>query len=413
MAGLLGAAGMAVLATAAVVAGAGFFAGPNHPSLRGGASAATATLAVVTRRPGEQRGGSGPAGVNARVPVGDPTAHAVAPASHAGVGVSSRAPYAPGTGAGRRGLPAPGPAASTAAARSLSAASAANYAAELVAGVGPLPPGWVVRAHTLKTGGLTRVYLTIEPARPTSSLPVVLLLHGRRMTPDTILHISALVDRIGPAVLVVPAGWDRSWNAGDCCGAAYRAGVNDVTFLRTVMRNVRDADPGGRSAGKAYAVGFSNGGRLAYRLACEMPGVFSGFVAIEAVPVERCTPPRRLDMTIVAQQSDPLLTIGTGRAKVVGGFTEPTVAATVTRMRSVDHCAGQPSATDVGLAVERTWSCAGGTTLRYVWYPSGSHDWRPSTAGTPGATDVVLQMLHHGSLRCRATGLESGPKTTS
>jgi polyhydroxybutyrate depolymerase len=243
--------------------------------------------------------------------------------------------------------------------------------------------------------------MTIEPARLTRPLPVVLLLHGRQMTPDTVLRISGLADRIGPAVLVVPAGWGRSWNAGDCCGAAYRAGVDDVGFLRTVMSDVLRTDPVERSA-KAYAVGFSNGGRLAYMLACEMPGVFSGFVAVEAVPVERCTPPGPIDMTIVAQQSDPLLTIDAGRAKVIGGFTEPTVAATVARMESVDRCGRQATAMDVGRAVERTWRCASGSTVRYVWYPSGRHDWRPSTAGTPGATDVVLQMLHHGPLRSRA-----------
>ena len=264
--------------------------------------------------------------------------------------------------------------------------------AQLVAGVGRIPSGWVAAAHTVDAGGLAREYLTVEPAHPTPGLPVVLLLHGRGMTPDSVLRISGLADQIGPALLVVPAGWDRSWNAGDCCGAAYRANVSDVAFIRSVLASVLSTDPGGQ-ASKVYAVGFSNGGRLAYLLACDMPGAFTGFVAVEAVPVEACTPPRPLDVTIVAQQSDPLLTVAGGPPKTIDGFTEPTVTDTVARLQSADHCAGPPARADDGLSVEQTWTCADGKQLHYVWYPAGAHDWRPPSAGTPGATDFVLQML--------------------
>lgn len=305
---------------------------------------------------------------------------------------------APGDQPGRAsGGPAHPPADQATAARPTVRPSSASVAAQLLAGTGPIPAGWVATAHTVDTGGLSRAYLTLEPAHPTRALPIVLLLHGRGMTPDTILHITGLADRIGPAVLVVPAGWDRSWNAGDCCGAAYRAGVGDVRFIRTVLASVVTSTPGGQES-KVYAVGFSNGGRMAYLLACDMPGTFAGFVAVEAVPVEACTPPRPLDMTIVAQQSDPLLTVDSGRPKEIGGFMEPTVAATVARMETVDHCAGPPDVQTAGRAVERTWSCAGGTSLRYVWYPAGAHNWRAAVGSTPGATDFVMQTLGWGGV---------------
>jgi polyhydroxybutyrate depolymerase len=266
--------------------------------------------------------------------------------------------------------------------------------ARLVAGAGPLPAGWVASAHTVDVAGLVRTYLTVAPADLTGPVPVVVLMHGRDMTPDGILHASGLAGRIGPAVLVVPAGWEEFWNAGDCCGAAYRHHVDDVAFIQAAVRDVLAATPEAR-ASRVYAVGFSNGGRLAYHLACQLPGVFAGFVAVEAVPVESCQQMRPLDVTVVAQQADPLLSIGAGQPiKRVGGFAEPSVTATVGAMRRLDGCAAAPSVTSAGAAREQTWSCTAGTQVRYVWYPGGAHDWRPATATTPGATDFVAQMLH-------------------
>ena len=388
--GAIAVTAVAVLAAGtAAVAGAGSDAGVSH---RAGpattASAPSVALAVATHgtpptsgariqatSPGDAHGSPSPPVAAAHL------ATKVSPSAHGGVRSSAPTTSRP-TGSGPT--------------HTVPDTYSVPSAAQLVAGVGPVSAGWVTTAHALSVAGLSRLYLTIEPAHPAPSLPIVLLLHGRGMTPDSLLRISGLADRIGPAVLVVPAGWDRSWNAGDCCGAAYRAGVDDVAFIRAVLAHVRSSYPGAATA-NVYAVGFSNGGRLAYLLACQMPDVLTGFVAVEAVPVETCTPPRPLDMTIVAQQSDPLLTVDAGRPKLIYGFTEPTVAATVSRMAAADDCTGHGVATDVGLSMERTWTCAGGTHLRYVWYPAGGHDWRPPTTGTPGATDFVLQLVEPGA----------------
>lgn len=265
--------------------------------------------------------------------------------------------------------------------------------ARLVAGAGPLPSGWVATAHDITVGGLSRVYLTVRPEQVTGHPPVVVLLPGRDMSPDGVLRISDLADRIGPAVIIVPAGWDEFWNAGDCCGAAYLHHIDDVAFIHDAVGAVVSSTPA-LSASPVYAVGFSNGGRLTYHLACELPGVFTGIMAVEAVPVETCPSMTPLDVTVVAQQADPLLTVDAGAPpKTIGGFVEPTVAATVSHLAGLDHCRGPATVSDVGSAVERTWTCARGIRLRYIWYPGGSHSWRPPTAATPGATDFVLQML--------------------
>ncbi len=284
--------------------------------------------------------------------------------------------------------------------------------ARLLAGVGPLPAGWVAADHTMVVDGVDRTYLTVQPLPIDGPLPLVVLMSGRGMTPDGILHISGLAAQIGPAVLVVPAGWEEFWNAGDCCGAAYLHRINDVAFIRDAVKAVTSATPQ-VSATQVYAVGFSNGGRLAYHLACDLPGVFSGMMAVEAVPVQACPSMRPVDVTVVAQQTDPLLTVvAGGRPKYVGGFAEPTVAATVADLATLDGCRSRSAQMSMGHAVERTWSCAGGTRLRYVWYPGGSHSWRPAVGSTPGATDFVRQLMDRpmvGGAVAQLTGAVPGP----
>ena len=61
--------------------------------------------------------------------------------------------------------------------------------------------------------------------------------------------------------------YKESWNAIGCCGAAAKANVNDVAFLEALVPKV---DPG--RTRPIYFVGYSNGGRMAYRLDCTDPG---------------------------------------------------------------------------------------------------------------------------------------------
>jgi len=79
----------------------------------------------------------------------------------------------------------------------------------------------------------------------------------------------ALADAQGFTV-VYPDGVDRAWNVGGgCCGVPGRDGVDDVAFLRAVVEQMDGIVPGGVDPSRVYATGISNGGLMAYRLACD------------------------------------------------------------------------------------------------------------------------------------------------
>ncbi|MBV9659560.1 MAG: hypothetical protein JO337_00220 [Acidimicrobiales bacterium] len=260
-----------------------------------------------------------------------------------------------------------------------------------------VPAPWVTTRHAITVDGVSRTYLTVVPTAAQGTLPVIVLLHGRGGEPAAILVHSGLTGLDVPAILIVPQGWESSWNAGDCCGLAYQHAIDDVGFIRTALHDVVSSEPHADPS-RVYVVGFSNGGRMAYRLACDLPGTFAGFVAVEAVPVgPPCRSMRPLNIVIVAQERDPLLSFGSGQApKHIYGFTEPTVTATVASLKGLDGC-GIGTTGSAGGAIVRTWPCAAGTYLRYVWYPGGAHNWRPSSAGTPGVDHFIFQLLQSGS----------------
>jgi polyhydroxybutyrate depolymerase len=198
---------------------------------------------------------------------------------------------------------------------------------------------------------------------------------------------------VGPAISVFPSGYDQSWDAGSCCGAAYSAGVDDVSFLEAVVREVLRTQPD--AAQRVYLVGYSNGGRMAMRMACADPGAFAGVAAVEAVPAAPCEAMTPLPTLLVASSEDPLLTVATtGAPKQIQGWVEPTVGATVTELEHLDGCRGSGSVAVTGTLTSTSWStCAGSGRLEYDLYQGGSHRWPRGGGPTPAAEALIARFL--------------------
>jgi len=135
---------------------------------------------------------------------------------------------------------------------------------------------------------------------PTQPAPLVFAFHGGGENAwqfETFAHIHAKADAsgfivveadgspaLGPSAIPPPspdAGIVLEvWNAGNCCEYASQlnANVDDVGFVRMMIDSIEAQtciDPK-----RVFATGFSNGGMLAHRLACQLSDRIASIVAV-------------------------------------------------------------------------------------------------------------------------------------
>ena len=68
-------------------------------------------------------------------------------------------------------------------------------------------------------------------------------------------------------ILVMPNGFQNSWNAGTCCGGAATSKLDDVALVHAIFDEVKSHLNVALS--RVYALGLSNGAYMSYRLACQ------------------------------------------------------------------------------------------------------------------------------------------------
>ncbi len=167
------------------------------------------------------------------------------------------------------------------------AASFALYAYYMKPDAAPEPvlTGTLERG-IIESGGLERSYLYYVPEKLADGPSLVLAFHGARGSGERIraftgYALDMLADRHG-FVVVYPDGFANHWN--DCRIAssheARRRSVDDVAFTRSLIAGFRSRF--GIDAARVFALGFSNGGQMVYRLALESPEEFGAVAAIGA-----------------------------------------------------------------------------------------------------------------------------------
>src|SRR5687767_8792281 len=130
-------------------------------------------------------------------------------------------------------------------------------------------------AETLTVGTLSRTALVHVPSSydATRAFAVVVDLHGRTLDASSQMSLSGAIAKADAEgfVVVHPEAWGSptSWNAGGgCCDPASSNDVDDVGFIRSLLDTLEKklcVD-----TKRVFVMGLSNGGYLAYRVACEL-----------------------------------------------------------------------------------------------------------------------------------------------
>jgi polyhydroxybutyrate depolymerase len=262
----------------------------------------------------------------------------------------------------------------------------------------------VSQAQAVSVDGVQRTYRSIAPLHVTSSLPLLVVLHGRGESGSEVASQTGFLGLVEQrrAILVAPDGDQHSWNAGHgCCGVAGSRGVPDVRFVAAIVADAARRWP--VEPGRVYLVGYSNGGKLAYSEVCAHPTLFAAVATYGAVPLSPCNPgTAAVPFLLVAGAADHVLPFG---GKPGGNPPLPSVPQALAWLRAQDGCLAGPRTGRDGSAVVQQWNgCAGATEVESVVYPGHGHAWPAAGlgGGSPAAATVMWAFLsRHGQPAAR------------
>ena len=166
--------------------------------------------------------------------------------------------------------------------------------------------------HAVTVGRDQRTFLLhLPPEAATRRVPLVIVLHGHTGNAEVARNSSqmnASADSLGMAVAYADGsgrvrGIGLSWNAGSCCGWAKAHGIDDLAFLDSIR--VTLARSGHIDSTAIFVAGFSAGGMLALRVACERPGTVRGVADLAgAMPNYPCRPAAPVAVLLIRGDDD-------------------------------------------------------------------------------------------------------------
>ena len=171
----------------------------------------------------------------------------------------------------------------------------------------PLPPTLEEFGHaSLKVGG--------GPAVGTRPLALVLDLHGYSSfasEQQTRSKWDEMADKEG-FVLIEAEGVERRWNAGSCCGGA---NLDDTKYFRDLVAKATAELCIDEK--RVYVSGHSNGGMMAYRLACEAADIFAAAAPVcGRMTIANCNPARPIPVLEIRALNDGQVDISSADADV-------------------------------------------------------------------------------------------------
>jgi polyhydroxybutyrate depolymerase len=241
-------------------------------------------------------------------------------------------------------------------------------------------------AETVRLGDR---WYDIELPANAKGAPLILALHGGGGDPDQFASASGLAraaNRAGFAV-AFPAGTGRrgerllTWNGGYCCGSAARKGVDDIGFLKAVIKDASDRF--GVDGSGVYLTGMSNGSILSETFAAKNPGLVRAVAGVSGtMDTSRTRVQGKVPALIIHGTADTMVPYEGGQgdtsltrtnfasvASVVKAFLAPWGGVLAETSRTIDR-------KDDGTSVIVTdYQKGGRVVLRLMKVEGGAHHW--------------------------------------
>lgn len=259
-----------------------------------------------------------------------------------------------------------------------------------------------VRSVTL--GQLEHRYRLYVPARLVSAadVPLVISLHGGGTDAAnhdvfTRLRLTAAAEGFA---LMTPDGYGQTWNAGTCCAPSSAFRIDHVGAIDAMLDDVAtviavDDD-------RVFATGHSNGGMLAYRLACELSERIAAIAPNAAVMMDTdldttpptevyaCQPTRPVPVLHIHGLADRCTPFEGGVSAGVAGGTRKSAAETIDFWVSNNRCTLAPllaSYSNGAARCEQYSLCQAGANVELCTIEGAGHIW-PGNGFSPAAGDA-------------------------
>jgi polyhydroxybutyrate depolymerase len=275
---------------------------------------------------------------------------------------------------------------------------------------------------SLQHQGFWRTYKIHVPQSysSTTPYPLVIVLHGGGHTADTIEYMTNFNEEADSSnfLVVYPNGRKfavQTWNAGTCCGNSVTFNVDDVGFIVKMIDSLKanyNID-----TNKIYVTGASNGGMLAYRLACEKANLFAAVapVATTLVTTSACSPSRVVPILHIHSLIDANVPYMGGYGTGFAGVYMPPIDSITSVWAANDTCIGTlDTIYNIGGAVGKKWmNCSTCSEVLIYTTTDGGHSWpggNQTANGDPpsnqlDATELIWDFFSQHSLNCSITNI--------
>jgi polyhydroxybutyrate depolymerase len=130
-------------------------------------------------------------------------------------------------------------------------------------------------------------------------------------------------------------------------------------------------------------MGHSNGGMMAYRLACDLSEKITAVAVVTGALVDdTCNPTKPVSTLHIHGNLDPTIPFHGG-----GKFETPSIFHSVQDMAYKNSCTGSPKESSDAIEERYIWTCASGAETQLVNYQENSHGWED------GYTKEILRFL--------------------
>jgi polyhydroxybutyrate depolymerase len=251
-------------------------------------------------------------------------------------------------------------------------------------------------ARSLTFEGQERTYFIHVPPSYDAQTPVplLLMLHGRGGSGEDIAELTNFSDLADENNFIVlyPDGLDNQWNYVKDVPGYSSMTHDDTAFLLALLDEVSSEYAIDKK--RVYVAGFSNGGFMTQRLACDAPERFAAFASVAAAGFggmpELCKTPSPLSILFIHGTFDAVIP-WQGMVRGNGYMLAP-VTDTLAFWSQYASCEGE--VTDTALPQKRespetnvtlfSVGCRGDNEVLLYAVQGGGHNW-------PGVDDLMAQ----------------------